>query len=85
MADQQSTRREVVRKAVYMAPMIVTLPAVLSFASAGSREDSHTKDKAKDKDHYDKVNHKEKDKDHYDKVKYQEKDKNEDKGKNKKK
>jgi hypothetical protein len=50
MAEQHSTRREVVRKAVYVAPIIVTLPAVLSFASAGSREDYDHKDKDKDKD-----------------------------------
>ena len=50
MAEQHSTRREVVRKAVYMAPIIVTLPAVLSFASAGSGNDYDHKDKDKDKD-----------------------------------
>jgi hypothetical protein len=50
MAEPQPTRREVFRKAVYVAPMIVTLPAVLSFASAGSREDWHDRDKDKHKD-----------------------------------
>jgi hypothetical protein len=59
MAEQHSTRREVVRKAVYVAPIIVTLPAVLSFASAGSREDYDHKDKDKDKDK-DKVKYKDK-------------------------
>ena len=33
------TRREVLTKAVYMAPAIVTLPVLLSFASAGSGYD----------------------------------------------
>jgi len=36
MADVDMTRREVLTKAAYMAPAIVTLPVLLSFASAGS-------------------------------------------------
>jgi hypothetical protein len=36
MADADVTRREVLTKAVYMTPAIVTLPVLLSFASAGS-------------------------------------------------
>jgi hypothetical protein len=44
------TRREVLAKAVYMAPAIVTLPVLLSFASAGSGHDGDDKDKGKDKD-----------------------------------
>lgn len=52
MAEQQPTRREVFRKTVYVAPMIVTLPAVLSFASAGSGKDWHDRDKDKNKDKY---------------------------------
>jgi hypothetical protein len=36
MADADVTRREVLTKAAYMAPAIVTLPVLLSFASAGS-------------------------------------------------
>jgi hypothetical protein len=36
MANTDETRREVLTKAVYMTPAIVTLPVLLSFASAGS-------------------------------------------------
>jgi hypothetical protein len=36
MAEADVTRREVLTKAVYMTPAIVTLPVLLSFASAGS-------------------------------------------------
>jgi hypothetical protein len=36
MAEADMTRREVLTKAVYMTPAIVTLPVLLSFASAGS-------------------------------------------------
>jgi hypothetical protein len=36
MANVDVTRREVLTKAAYMAPAIVTLPVLLSFASAGS-------------------------------------------------
>jgi hypothetical protein len=36
MADIDVTRREVLTQAAYMAPAIVTLPVLLSFASAGS-------------------------------------------------
>jgi hypothetical protein len=36
MADIDVTRREVLTRAAYMAPAIVTLPVLLSFASAGS-------------------------------------------------
>ena len=57
MADVDVTRREVLTKAAYMAPAIVTLPVLLSFASAGSGnpgekdKDKHkAKDKHKDKD-----------------------------------
>ena len=31
-----TTRREILKKAVFVAPVILTLPAVPSFASAGS-------------------------------------------------
>jgi hypothetical protein len=44
------TRREVLTKAAYVAPAIVTLPVLLSFASAGSGYDGDDKDKNKDKD-----------------------------------
>jgi hypothetical protein len=36
MSDQQQTRREILKKAVYVAPVILTLPAIATFASAGS-------------------------------------------------
>ena len=49
MAEQHPTRREVIQKALYVAPIIVTLPAVLSFASAGSGEDGPKNNKDKDK------------------------------------
>jgi hypothetical protein len=53
------TRREVLTKAVYIAPVIVTLPVLLSFASAGSGYDGDDKDKDKNKDKYkDKQHHK---------------------------
>jgi hypothetical protein len=37
MSEMQPTRREVLKKAVYVAPVILTLPAVASFAASGSR------------------------------------------------
>ena len=33
----QTTRREVLKKSIFVAPVILTLPAVPSFASAGSQ------------------------------------------------
>ena len=36
MTDEQSSRREVLKKAAYVAPAILTLTAVPSFASNGS-------------------------------------------------
>jgi hypothetical protein len=43
------TRRDALKKAAYIAPLVLTLPAVPSFASAGS--DKHKDaDKHKDKD-----------------------------------
>ena len=59
MADVDVTRREVLTKATYMAPAIVTLPVLLSFASAGSgnpgdknknRNKNRDNDKGNDKD-----------------------------------
>lgn len=46
MSEQQPGRREVMKKAVYMTPFILTLPVVPDFAAAGSGD----KDKDKDKD-----------------------------------
>lgn len=54
MSDTPLTRREVIRKSVYITPIIVTLPVLPSFASAGSDSpkfrDDNGKDKGKDKD-----------------------------------
>jgi hypothetical protein len=36
MSDQDTTRREVIKKAVYATPVLITLKANLEFASAGS-------------------------------------------------
>jgi hypothetical protein len=36
MSDERSTRRDFIRRTAYAAPAILTLPAVLSIASAGS-------------------------------------------------
>ena len=36
MAEDRLTRREIIKKAAYLAPLILTLPANFSFASAGS-------------------------------------------------
>jgi hypothetical protein len=38
MTHPDITRREVLTKAAYMTPAIVTLPVLLSFAAAGSGE-----------------------------------------------
>jgi hypothetical protein len=38
MLKQKSTRREFIKKAAYVAPAILTLAALPSFASAGSGE-----------------------------------------------
>jgi hypothetical protein len=35
--QHQTTRREVLKKAIFVAPVILTLPALPSFASAGSQ------------------------------------------------
>jgi hypothetical protein len=42
MANPDVTRRDVLTKATYMTPAILTLPVLLSFASAGSGEDTGT-------------------------------------------
>ena len=39
MSDsERTTRREVLKKATFVAPIILTFPAVASFARAGSRD-----------------------------------------------
>jgi hypothetical protein len=40
MAKQETTRREVIQRAVYVAPAIFTLVAIPTFASAGSGAES---------------------------------------------
>ena len=40
MSEQETTRREVIRKAMYVAPAILTLVAIPTFASAGSGSES---------------------------------------------
>ncbi len=50
MAQDQPTRREVLKDAVYVAPAILTLVAVPAFASSGSGWSKHKyKDKYKGK------------------------------------
>jgi len=46
MLERQSRRREVLKKAAYVTPLILTLPVLPSFASTGS---GNPKDKDKDK------------------------------------
>jgi len=36
--EKQTTRREVIKKAAYIAPVILTLAAIPSFAAKGSKE-----------------------------------------------
>jgi hypothetical protein len=36
MFEERITRREIIKKAAYVAPLIFTIPASFSFASAGS-------------------------------------------------
>ncbi len=47
MTHPDVTRRDVLTKAAYMTPAIVTLPVLLSFAAAGSGEGGIEKDKDK--------------------------------------
>ncbi len=48
MSDElRSTRREIIKKMAFVTPVIMTFPAVASFARAGS---SSPKEKAKGKD-----------------------------------
>jgi hypothetical protein len=47
MLEQQAGRREVMKKALYVTPFILTLPAVPAFAAAGSggKEEKPPKEK----------------------------------------
>jgi hypothetical protein len=47
---QNETRREVLKKAVYVAPVVFTLTASPAFAANGSGKLDKDKDKDKDKD-----------------------------------
>ena len=52
MSDERATRREIIKKAAYIAPLILTLQANCSCASAGSGDyysDPSDKDKSQDK------------------------------------
>jgi hypothetical protein len=49
MSEQQPVRREVMKKALYVTPFILTLPVVPAFAAAGSGNKDKDKDKNKDK------------------------------------
>jgi hypothetical protein len=50
MSEKQQTRREFIKKVAYVAPAILTLPALPSIASAGSGYEYKDKYKDKDKD-----------------------------------
>jgi len=47
MSEQRVTRREIIKKAAYLAPIVLTVQANFSFASAGSGDytDNDKKDK----------------------------------------
>jgi len=47
MSDERITRREIIKKAAYIAPLILTVKANFAFASAGSG-DYYTDNKNKD-------------------------------------
>ena len=49
MADERITRREAVKRAAYVTPVILTMAANFSFASAGSGATSGDEDKFKEK------------------------------------
>jgi len=43
MKEKQLTRRKFIKKAAYVAPVILTLPAILSYSSAGSGNEDGSK------------------------------------------
>jgi hypothetical protein len=55
MSEQRVTRREIIKKAAYLAPIVLTVQANFSFASAGSGDytDNDEKDKKEKKDNDD--------------------------------
>ena len=52
MSEQRVTRREIIKKAAYLAPIVLTVQANFSFASAGSSDytDNDKKKEKKDND-----------------------------------
>jgi hypothetical protein len=52
MSEQRVTRREIIKKAAYLAPIVLTVQANFSFASAGSGDytDNDKKKEKKDND-----------------------------------
>jgi hypothetical protein len=59
MSEERITRREIIKKAAYIAPIIITIPASFSFASAGSGDyyDKADRDR-KNQDNKEKKDHK---------------------------
>jgi hypothetical protein len=56
MSDERITRREIIKKAAYIAPLIFTVKANFAFASAGSGDyhtDVKNQDNQKNKDKQD--------------------------------
>jgi hypothetical protein len=53
MFEERITRRDIIKKAAYVAPLIFTIPASFSFASAGSG-DYYSDPSGKDKKNQDK-------------------------------
>ena len=47
MTDEQSSRREILKRAAYIAPTILTLQALPSFASTGSGQVEKNNDREK--------------------------------------
>ena len=51
--SKSTTRREVLKKAAFVAPSIITLTAKPAFASAGSQDhESRDRDRDRDRDHH---------------------------------
>ena len=46
LESADTTRRDVLRKAVFIPPVILTLPVIPSFAKAGSNGDDHDENNA---------------------------------------
>lgn len=50
VTNHERSRRQFVKKAVYLAPVILSLAVVPSYAKAGSDKDNRDKNKDKNKD-----------------------------------